>query len=987
MTIRSRSQQELRDSPPPYTMAADNYSADVKQSLDNDRIDAKGSALLPYSASQRTTPPPRRYMGLRTLLLLLSLSAGFTYYTLSSTPDTSVYGEEVNFHSWSASLSWKNKGHHSHSQSKSHSHSWWKSLTGASSHHQCPHRARVQRTVNGMLEALHAKAAFAEHMVDAGDIDSPSSSNATLHTTMPDVAKYLEEQFLSVPDPKSARAALKNYTSRLHVAGTDHDYQSALQIQQEWAELLGAPKVDDPTALLFDAGSPESIHYLTGDWTASGNKARVWTDTYYVWLNYPKNSSLSLSRPGGEVAFTANLSEDVIKEDPTSSQGNQPFHGYSKPGSASGPIVYAGLCTIDDFAALKKKGVKVEGAITLCRYGGPFRGLKVRASADAGAVGTLIYSDPLEDGNVTEANGYKPYPHGPARQPHSVQRGSVQALSFYPGDPGTPGEPSYKNATRLDPEEADSLPKIPSLPISYSNAKPLLEALVGHGVNTAELESKDSLWVGKVPGVEEYWSGPSEMVASMENNMTSIESKAIWNTYAFIPGLISDETVITAVHRDAWTFGGADPSSGTAAMHELVAGLGHLTNEYHWRPMRNILIASWDAEEYGLVGSTEFGEDYAQWLREHAVAYFNTDVAAAGSWLRMGASPSLAQLYRDVAKSVEDPNSKDEASPKLNITKVGPLGSGSDYSVFLQHLGIPSSDIGFAYSARDGDAVYHYHSNYDSFYYMDHFGDPGFKRITTIAKVLGLATWRMSQSLFLQLDVGEYVSVIGEYIDEVQAKFNKAKRDGPLGKGTSRSSGRWQGCHHALFKDLKSSHARLQAATKELYDEKAQVEKELRDLAGDHTYSASEPMSGPGLGDAVLSDVSSTPSDLPSEAHFSLSRLAELSSSSLPQPSPLPALLARVASINRSLRLFEQTFISPSGLKDRPWYKSLLVGPGRWRGYGATPLPGLMEAIVLDGDWDEVISEAKRLEEAMRRAGKVLKRGAGPKKGSKGGRK
>lgn len=579
---------------------------------------------------------------------------------------------------------------------------------------------------------------------------------------------------------------------------------------------------------------------------------------------------------------------------------------------------------------------------------------------------------------MTEANGYKPYPHGPARQPHSVQRGSVQALSFYPGDPGTPGEPSYKNATRLDPDEADSLPKIPSLPISYSNAKPLLEALMGHGINTAELETKDALWVGKVPGVEEYWSGPSEIIASMENNMTAIESKPIWNTYAFVPGLVSDETVVTAVHRDAWTFGGADPSSGTAAMHELVAGLGHLTKDLHWRPMRNILIASWDAEEYGLVGSTEFGEDYAQWIREHVVAYFNTDVAAAGSYLKVAASPSLSQLYRDAAKVIEDPNSKDDTNPKLNITQVGPLGSGSDYSVFLQHLGIPSSDLGFAYSAHNGDAVYHYHSNYDSFYYMDHFGDPGFKRITTIAKLLGLVTWRMSQSLFLQLDVAEYVSVIGEYIDEVQSKLNKAKKDGPLGKGRSSSSGKWQGCHHALFKDLRSSHAKLHAAVKELYEEKTQVEKELRDLAGGHTIADSEA--------AIFSESSSSASpDLSGEAHFSLSRLAQLSSS--PRPSPLPALLARVASINRSLRLFEQTFISPSGLKDRPWYKSLLVGPGRWRGYGATPLPGLMEAIVLDGDWDEVIAEAKRLEEAMNRAGKVLKRGAGSKKGRKGGRK
>lgn len=213
MTIRSRSQQEVRDSPPPYTMAAETYPADLKASLNDHPTDKKDSPVLPYATTQHV-PPPRRYLGLRTLLLLLGLSAGFTYYKLSITPDTSVYGDEVNFHSWSASLSWKNKGHHPHSQSKSHSHSWWKSLTGASSHGPCPHRARVQRTVNGMLEALHANAAYAEPHVDGDDVESLTANNATLSTTIPDVAKYLEEQFLAVPDPQSARAALKSYTKR-----------------------------------------------------------------------------------------------------------------------------------------------------------------------------------------------------------------------------------------------------------------------------------------------------------------------------------------------------------------------------------------------------------------------------------------------------------------------------------------------------------------------------------------------------------------------------------------------------------------------------------------------------------------------------------------------------------------------------------------------------------------------------------------------------
>lgn len=352
-------------------------------------------------------------------------------------------------------------------------------------------------------------------------------------------------------DEKSEIDAFGQRNTRTHVAGSSGDQDSALLLQRQWSKLLG---IQPSGEHVFDAGSADSISYLTRN---GDTHPRTWTDTYYVWLNRAQGgSSLKLSppstpdNPDPEPSFVANLEEDVIEEDPTSSRGEPVFHGYSKPGAASGPIVYAGLCSIDDFAQLKERGVDVTGAVTLCRYGGPFRGLKVRASALAGAVATLIYSDPLEDGGVTEANGFKPYPEGPARQKNSVQRGSVQGLSFYPGDPGTPNLPSYKNASRLDPELADSLPKIPSLPISFSNAAPLLRALRGSGINTQELEHDQAKWVGQVPGVDEYWSGPSRDVVHVNNDVNSVEVKPIWNTYALIPGHIEDEVVVVGNHRD-----------------------------------------------------------------------------------------------------------------------------------------------------------------------------------------------------------------------------------------------------------------------------------------------------------------------------------------------------------------------------------------------------------------------------------------------------
>ncbi|CEH12251.1 Transferrin receptor and related proteins containing the protease-associated (PA) domain [Ceraceosorus bombacis] len=608
-------------------------------------------------------------------------------------------------------------------------------------------RNRQTSAIEALAGTLHnAKAA-------RRDGATVAASASPLGLDVDAINKHFEQLYLAQPKAESAREALKRYTKVTHVAGTDADKESAVGLVSEWGSLLGAEVPDDPAKLVFDAGSHDAIRYMTSTGREfdrpqraeiSSNaphrplgRPRVWVDTYSSWLNYPVSSSLNLRKTDSQEAYwQAKLKEDEIDELPKLNWDVPVFHGYSKSGIASGPIVYAALCTKKDFEDLARKGVKVEGAITLCRYGGPFRGLKVRASADNGAVGTLIYSDPAEDNGVTEANGHKPYPDGPARQPSSVQRGSVQALSIAPGDPSTIGFPSYRNASRESPETADSLPTIPSLPISFEDAKALLLAVQGKGVKAAEVGDN---WVGQVPGVEEYWTGPSEDIASLDNQMTDIEQvHDIWNTYAYIPGQIQDEIVMIGNHRDAWTYGAADPSSGTAALHEVVKGLGALRAK-GWAPLRSIIVASWDAEEYGLVGSTEATEDYAHFYQQKVVAYLNCDVAVSGPGLSAGASPSLSDLLIKAGAAIIDPDGDGKETLKVEHPRA--LGSGSDYTGFLQHLGIASTDLGFSggigaaaasdfaspekavdRGAKFAGPVYHYHSRFDSFPWMEKFG-------------------------------------------------------------------------------------------------------------------------------------------------------------------------------------------------------------------------------------------------------------------------
>lgn len=774
-------------------------------------------------------------------------------------------------------------------------------------YHHCPGAAASRRLLDGV--ARNARIVQQSIVPESlRDLQGP-----TLHE------KFFENIYLAIPSAEEARGSLQRLTGKAHIAGSEQDYQTSLDVLNEWGSLLGARVPENESELVFDAGSPEAVRYMTGtrdEWRALSTNPigdpRVWVDTYSVWLNTPISSSLTLSKEDDTTSpyFTASLKEDVVPQDPTSGDGPPTFHGYSKTGKARGPIVYAGLCTVDDFKQLEKHNVSVKGAITLCRYGGPFRGLKVRLSAEHGAVGTLIYSDPLVDGKITEANGYTAYPDGPARHPTAVQRGSVQALSIYPGDAGTPGQPSYRNASRLDPDTADALPKIPSFPISYRDAKPFLEAMVGKGASAEELGSDK--WQGAVPGIKEYWTGPSSDIVEMDNQMTDIaEVHDIWNTYAMIPGVIEDEVVIVSNHRDAWTFGAADPSSGTAVLHEVVRGLGALTQK-GWRPLRTILIANWDAEEYGLIGSTEAAEDYADFFKNKAVMFINTDVAVSGSEPLVRCSPSLADYIVQAASEIKDPkyNGTDEG---IAVKKTGPLGSGSDYTAYLQNLGIASLDVGLVQG--DDEPIYQYHSNYDSFFWQDKFGDPGFKRHLAMAQWVGLLTLRSSQGIFLPLNITSYASALTGYLNKVQKIAPKELNVGPL----------------------EDAITGVQEAARNFEAERAHVQKKI---------------------DAILDGGVEVPR----------------------QPSKeLRKLFAKVCALNRRAKLFETGFLAQDGkgLAGRDFYKHLGVAPGRYLGYGATTFPGLTESITLD-DGHGTKQELERLVKALHQ---VRKNVEGHKKG------
>ncbi len=555
--------------------------------------------------------------------------------------------------------------------------------------------------------------------------------------------RELEKKFMAVPDPKMAEEHLRILTQAPHVAGSPEDRATAEYVAKKF----------------HDAGLDTEIV------------------EYRVWLNYPAEIHVDMTEPAGVEMHgpqREHVDSDPYQDDPRILTA---YNGMSPSGDAEAEVVYSNYGSPADFDKLKELNVDVRGKIVIVRYGENFRGVKAFVAQERGAAGVIIYSDPKDDGYYRG----DAYPKGPWRPASGVQRGSIGFMFQFPGDPTTPGVAStttLPDSKRVSPAASEQLPKIPVTPLSYADASPILEHLDG--------PQSPREWQGALPFT--YHVGPGAAKVKMHLKQ-DYQFRTIWDVIGKVRGTSSpDEWVVAGNHRDAWVYGAVDPNSGTAAMLEAVHGLGELLKS-GWKPKRTIVIGSWDAEEEGLIGSTEWGEDHAQELG-NAAAYFNMDVAVSGKKFGASGTPNLKEFIREITRAVSSPEggtvyeawrksseptvvaNHDNASrrPSPNAMQsdvpVGDLGSGSDYTVFLQHLGVPSTDI-----SSSGDYGV-YHSAFDNFAWFKRFGDPDFLYEQQMARIYGLELLRMSGIDVLPYDYESYGREVLVYLE---AARNKSK--------------------------------------------------------------------------------------------------------------------------------------------------------------------------------------------------------------------
>jgi N-acetylated-alpha-linked acidic dipeptidase len=484
--------------------------------------------------------------------------------------------------------------------------------------------------------------------------------------------------------------------------------------------------------------------------------------SYRVWMPHPTSTRVWRIYPD---PVELNLAEGPIAEDTTSVAYPQviAFNGYGAAGDVSGDVVYVNYGLIEDYAQLDSMGVSVKGKIAIARYGRSYRGIKAREAEKHGAAGLLIYSDPADDG-YTRGDVY---PAGPMRPAHGIQRGSVMNPN---GDPSTPGYPSTANARRI-PLSQMEVPRIPVLPISYGNAAELLRGLTGNSIPQP--------WQGGLPFRYHVGPGPVRARIAVATDANTNPYKEIWDTFGVIRGTdFPDEIVMIGGHRDAWGPGAADNVSGTISVLEAAHAIADQVKA-GMRPRRTIVFATWDAEEWGLLGSTEFVEEDSLRLRSNAVAYLNQDDIAQGPNFGAGGSPSLRAMLRDVAKHVPDPSRSgsvyDVWRKRANLAadslepQMGDPGGGSDFAGFYNHLGIPIADWGF------GGPQGIYHSAYDSYHWMSKFGDPGFQYHATAAKIGAAMLLRIANADVLPYDYVEFARTMRRFATQASQAITEKK--------------------------------------------------------------------------------------------------------------------------------------------------------------------------------------------------------------------
>jgi len=715
---------------------------------------------------------------------------------------------------------------------------------------------------------------------------APASESLLGFTTQSSATeRQWEQKFQQIPDPKLMREYMQRLSAHPHHVGSPYDKQNA-----EW---------------------------ILAQLQSWGWDAKI--EQFQVLFPTPKTRLLEMTAP---TAFKAKLDEPALAVDPTSNQKDEQlptYNAYSPDGDVSGPLVFVNYGLPADYEQLERLGVSVKGAIVIAKYGNSWRGVKPRVAWERGAVGCLIYSEPQDDGYSQD----RTFPDGPMRPKDGVQRGSVMDFPHsYPGDPLTPGVGATEGAKRLDIKDAKNIAPIPTLPISYGDAQPLLAALTG----PVAPES----WRGSLPIT--YHVGPGAAKAHLALTF-DWKIRPVYDVIAKMAGSSEgDEWVVRGNHHDAWVNGAEDPVSGQMVLLEEARALGELKKQ-GWTPKRTIIYAAWDGEEPMLLGSTEWAETHATELQQHAVAYVNTDGNGRG-YLMLEGAHSLEAMMNGVARDVQDPESgvtvwkraqakqiadAKDAEARATIRsrvdmQLAPLGSGTDYTAFQHHLGVPSLNLG--YGGEDDGGIYH--SIYDDFYWYTHFSDTDFVYGKALAQTVGLTVMRLADADVLPYRFTNLADATHDYLKEVQ----------------------------------------------ELLKQKQEQVKEQNREVEDGVFAA--------VNDPQRPKVTPKPEAVPPYINFApLQNAADaLAKSGEHYNKALAAALkgspdaAKVAALNAKLLTAERLLLNDGGLPTRPYYKHMLYAPGLYTGYSPKTVSGIRESIELK-DYKLAESEVPRVAKAV----------------------
>jgi len=726
----------------------------------------------------------------------------------------------------------------------------------------------------------------------AGLALSPAPADTSLRGFFPQstqAERDLEARFKSMPDPARMRAAMQRLSARPHHVGSPYDKENA-----EW---------------------------ILNEFKSYGWDAHI--ENFDVLFPTPVERVVEMVAP---TQFKASLQETALPSDPTSNQQAEQlpsYNAYSVDGDVTGPLVFVNYGVPADYEELEQRGISVKGAIVIAKYGGSWRGIKPKVAAEHGAVGCLIYSDPRDDG----FGGGDVFPNGPMRPAQGVQRGSVADMPTYPGDPLTPGVGATKSAKRLSVADAPTITKIPVLPISYGDAQPMLAALGGPLAPPA--------WRGGLPITYRLGAGPARVHLRVKSNWSL---KTLYDVIAKLPGTTeADQWVIRGNHHDAWVNGAQDPISGLVAELEEARALGALYKQ-GWHPKRTIIYAAWDGEEPGLLGSTEWVESHADELKAHAVAYLNSDTNSRG-YLDIEGSHSLEKFINGVAMDVQDPESGVSSWKRIQARRIvdgsaearkdareredlriGALGSGSDYSPFLDHLGVASLNIG--YGGEDDGGIYH--SIYDDFYWFTHFSDSSFVYEKALAQVGGITVLRLANADLLPFGFNNLSETVQTYVKDLQSLRDRraeeiADRNRAIDEGIYKFT--------SDPRDPTSAPQRLEPAPQLNFAPLLNSLDSLKNAASRHEKA---------YGSAVDAGRSS---------------------------------VAKAA--NEKLIQAERALTSTEGLKNRPWYVHMLYAPGFYTGYGVKTIPGVREAIE-QGQWQDADREIARAAAAVTREATLI---------------